>query len=77
MRNADGGKNEGVGRKEGRAMRKEVYMNIITELEYTANLSYLSHLLFSSDLTTYDTAKQAILRNTSLEDNALTHALAR
>ena len=52
-------------------------MNIITEFERSANLSYLSHLLLSSDLTTYDTVKQAILRNTSLEDNALTHALAR
>ena len=30
-----------------------------------------------ADLTTYDSAKQAILRNTSLKDTAITHALAR
>ncbi|XP_019848686.1 PREDICTED: mitochondrial uncoupling protein 4-like [Amphimedon queenslandica] len=28
------------------------------------------------DLTTYDTAKQSILRNTSLKDNAITHSLS-
>ena len=33
--------------------------------------------LLPTDLTTYDTVKQAILRNTRLEDNALTHALSR
>ncbi len=29
------------------------------------------------DLTTYDAVKQMILRNTSLKDNALTHAMSR
>ena len=45
VRNTDGGKNEGVGRKVKRAMRKG--MSIITEygFECTANLSYVSHLL--------------------------------
>jgi len=33
--------------------------------------------LCSTDLTAYDTAKQAILRNTNLKDNAVTHALSR
>lgn len=33
-------------------------------------------LVNMGDLTTYDTAKQAILRNTSLQDNWVTHALA-
>ncbi|PIK43291.1 putative mitochondrial uncoupling protein 4 isoform X2 [Apostichopus japonicus] len=33
-------------------------------------------LVNMGDLTTYDTAKQAILRNTTLSDNWVTHALA-
>ncbi len=33
--------------------------------------------MYCTDLTTYDTVKQAMLRNTRLEDNALTHALSR
>jgi len=32
---------------------------------------------FQTDLTTYDTVKQAILRSTRLEDNAFTHVLSR
>jgi len=47
-------------------------------------LFYYSHVnvlfLFSfsfSDLTTYDTAKQFILRNTRLDDNAFVHAMSR
>ena len=40
--------------------------------------SYVYYLVcFLTDLTTYDAAKQAILRNTRMEDNALTHALSR
>ena len=33
--------------------------------------------IIASDLTTYDTAKQTILRNTNLKDNAITHSLSR
>ena len=29
------------------------------------------------DLTTYDTVKQTLLRNSSLQDNAITHSLSR
>ena len=32
---------------------------------------------FLVDLTTYDSAKHFILRNTSLQDNYVTHSLAR
>ena len=34
-------------------------------------------MLLYTDLTTYDYAKQGILRNSSLEDNALVHGMAR
>lgn len=46
------------------------------EFIYCLSISRISSLL-PTDLTTYDTVKQAILRNTRLEDNALTHALSR
>ena len=51
VRNMDGGKNEGVGRKVKRAMRKGMRAGIYEHhnweygFECTANLSYVSHLL--------------------------------
>ena len=39
--------------------------------------SFIICLLLLIDLTTYDTVKQTILRNTSLKDNALTHSMSR
>ena len=43
---------------------------------YMAECSRWTFSLFS-DLTTYDTAKQAVLNHTRLKDNIITHALAR
>ena len=38
-------------------------------------LNYL--FIFFKDLTTYDTAKHFVLRNSGLKDSYITHALAR
>ena len=34
-------------------------------------------ILYASDLTAYDSAKQVVLRHTKLKDNIVTHAIAR
>ena len=45
--------------------------------EFFTPFSIVNSLSVFLDLTTYDTAKQLILRHTGLKDNALTHAMSR
>ena len=49
----------------------------VYNFEFLTPCSIVSSLSVFLDLTTYDTAKQLILRHTSLKDNALTHAMSR
>ena len=56
-------------------MSVPIHMNTCTWYHDIHGISIIA--LCSTDLTTYDAAKQAILRNTSLEDSAVTHTLSR